>query len=47
MDPDTAIGGRGDRFPSTRHSLFEAVAGSGALPSGALDEVVALYWKPV
>src|SRR5215472_1200656 len=47
MDPDTAIGGRGDRFPSTRHSLFEAVAGPGTLPSGALEEVVALYWKPV
>ena len=47
MDPDTAIGGLRDRFPSTRHSLFEAVATAGTLPGDALDEVIALYWKPV
>jgi RNA polymerase sigma factor (sigma-70 family) len=47
MDPDTAIGGLRDRFPSTRHSLLEAVAEAGTLPSDALDQVVALYWKPV
>jgi len=47
MDPDTAIGGLRDRFPSTRHSLFEAVAEAGTLPSDALDQLVALYWKPV
>jgi RNA polymerase sigma factor (sigma-70 family) len=47
MDPDTAIGGLRDRFPSTRHSLFEAVAVAGTLPSDALDQIVALYWKPV
>ena len=47
MDPDTAIGGLRDRFPSTRHSLFDAVAEAGTLPGDALDQIVALYWKPV
>ena len=47
MDPDTAIGGLRDRFPSTRHSLLEAARADGALPNGALDQVAALYWKPV
>ncbi len=47
MDPDTAIGGPRDRFPSTRHSLLEAVSSDGALPNQALDQVAALYWKPV
>jgi RNA polymerase sigma factor (sigma-70 family) len=47
MDPDTAIGGLRDRFPSTRHSLFEAVAADGTLPDDALDQIAALYWKPV
>jgi RNA polymerase sigma factor (sigma-70 family) len=47
MDADTAIGGPRDRFPSTRHSLLEAVAADGALPNEALEEVAALYWKPV
>jgi RNA polymerase sigma factor (sigma-70 family) len=46
-DPDTAIGGLRDRFPSTRHSLLEAVRADGALPNEALDQVAALYWKPV
>jgi RNA polymerase sigma factor (sigma-70 family) len=46
MDPDTAIGGLRDRFPSTRHSLFEAMAGVGTLPADALDQIVALYWRP-
>ncbi|HMD71339.1 MAG TPA: sigma-70 family RNA polymerase sigma factor [Bryobacteraceae bacterium] len=45
MDRDTAIGGPHDHFPSTRASLIEAVAAG--LPSEALDQVVALYWKPV
>ncbi|MBZ5728541.1 MAG: sigma-70 family RNA polymerase sigma factor [Acidobacteriia bacterium] len=45
-DPDTAIGGPHDRFPSTRLSLLEA-ASAGALPNDALGQVVALYWKPV
>jgi RNA polymerase sigma factor (sigma-70 family) len=47
MDPDTAIGGLRDGFPSTRHSLFEAVADVGSLPNDALEQIVALYWKPV
>jgi RNA polymerase sigma factor (sigma-70 family) len=47
IDPDTAIGGLRDRFPSTRHSLLEAVRADGALPNQALDQVAALYWKPV
>jgi RNA polymerase sigma factor (sigma-70 family) len=47
MDPDTAIGGPRDRFHSTRHSLLEAVAADGGLPNDALDQVAALYWKPV
>lgn len=45
MDPDTAIGGPSGQFPSTRVSLIEA-AGSG-LSDAALDQVIALYWKPV
>ena len=45
MDHDTAIGGRHDRFPSTRLSLLEAV--STGLPNEALEQVIALYWKPV
>jgi RNA polymerase sigma factor (sigma-70 family) len=45
IDPDTAIGGAADRFPSTRLSLIEAAAG--ALPNEALERVIALYWKPV
>ncbi|MCU1233056.1 MAG: polymerase, sigma-24 subunit, subfamily [Candidatus Solibacter sp.] len=45
VDPDTAIGGAGDRFPSTQLSLLEAAAG--ALPNEALERVIALYWKPV
>jgi RNA polymerase sigma factor (sigma-70 family) len=47
MDPDTAIGGLHDRFPSTRHSLLEAVGADGTLANEALDQVAALYWKPV
>ena len=45
MDPDTAIGGPDGRFPSTQISLLEAVT-SGPSPD-ALDQVIALYWKPV
>lgn len=45
MDADTAIGGPSGRFPSTRVSLIEA-AGSG-LSDAAMDQVIALYWKPV
>jgi RNA polymerase sigma factor (sigma-70 family) len=42
-DPDTAIGGDGDRFPSTQVSLICAAAGEPL----AMERVVALYWKPV
>ncbi len=45
MDPDTAIGGACDRFPSTQLSLLEAA--TSGLPNEALDRVIALYWKPV
>ncbi len=46
FDPDTAIGGEEGRFPSTRLSLLEHAGGSG-LPPEALEQVAALYWKPV
>ncbi len=42
-DPDTAIGGNRDRFPSTQVSLIEAAGGEPV----AMERVVALYWKPV
>jgi RNA polymerase sigma factor (sigma-70 family) len=42
-DADTAIGGRGDRFPSTQVSLIEAAAGEPL----AMERVAALYWKPI
>ena len=46
MDADTAIGGPDGRFPSTHVSLIEAAAASG-LSEAAMDQVIALYWKPV
>jgi RNA polymerase sigma factor (sigma-70 family) len=45
LDPDTAIGGPHDHFPSTQHSLLDAAAAG--LPNEALERVAALYWKPV
>jgi hypothetical protein len=42
-DPDTAIGGNRDRFPSTQVSLIASAAGEPL----AMERVVALYWKPV
>jgi RNA polymerase sigma factor (sigma-70 family) len=45
VDADTAIGGPSGRFPSTRVSLLEAAASG--LPEAAMDQVIALYWKPV
>jgi len=45
MDADTAIGGPGRQFPSTHLSLLEATASG--LSSVAMDQVIALYWKPV
>jgi RNA polymerase sigma-70 factor (ECF subfamily) len=45
VDPDTAIGGHRDRFPSTQVSLLEATASG--LSSEALERVITIYWKPV
>ena len=45
MDPDTAIGGQGGHFPSTHLSLLEAT--EAGLTSDAMNQIVALYWKPV
>jgi len=45
VDPDTAIGGPYEHFPSTQASLLEAAAAG--LPNDALERVIALYWKPV
>jgi RNA polymerase sigma factor (sigma-70 family) len=42
-DPDTAIGGNRDRFPSTQVSLIASAAGDPV----AMERVVELYWKPV
>jgi RNA polymerase sigma factor (sigma-70 family) len=47
VDADTAIGGAGDRFPSTRLSLMEAVSAGGAITEDAMEQIAALYWKPV
>jgi RNA polymerase sigma factor (sigma-70 family) len=45
VDRSTDIGGQRVRFPSTRASLFDAVAeGPG---TDALDRIIAVYWKPV
>lgn len=44
MDPDTAIGGHG-QFPSTHLSLLQAT--EAGLSSDAMNQVIALYWKPV
>jgi len=45
VDADTAIGGRSGHFPTTHLSLLEATASG--LSSAAMDQVIALYWKPV
>jgi RNA polymerase sigma-70 factor (ECF subfamily) len=42
-DPDTAMGGDRDRFPSTQVPLIA----SAAVEPLAMERVVALYWKPV
>ena len=47
MDPDTAIGGAGDRFPSTQLSLLQAVTADGSVTAEAMERIAALYWKPV
>jgi len=46
-DPDTAIGGAGEGFPSTRLTLLEAVSAAGPVAEQALESVAAIYWKPV
>ncbi len=46
-DPDTTMGGPHGRFPSTQCSLLEAARSGAALPNEALEQVTALYWKPV
>jgi len=45
VDADTAIGGRSGQFPTTHLSLLEATAAG--VSSAAMDQVIALYWKPV
>lgn len=45
VDADTAIGGRSAQFPSTHLSLLEAT--EAGLSSEAMNQVIALYWKPV
>jgi RNA polymerase sigma factor (sigma-70 family) len=45
VDADTAIGGPSGQFPTTHLSLLEATASG--LSSAAMDQVIALYWKPV
>jgi DNA-directed RNA polymerase specialized sigma24 family protein len=46
LDPDTAMGGNQHRFPTTRASLVGAAAGGGPSARAALDEILAVYWKP-
>lgn len=47
-DPDTALGGPRDRFPSTRASLVALASGQPhELRREALGEIAAVYWKPV
>jgi RNA polymerase sigma factor (sigma-70 family) len=45
-EPDTAIGGRGHRFPSTRSSLLKSSNSIGTLGRDALSSLIAVYWKP-
>ncbi|MGI9072660.1 MAG: RNA polymerase sigma factor [Bryobacteraceae bacterium] len=45
-EPDTAIGGRMDRFPSTRPSLLKPSNSIETLGREALASLIAVYWKP-
>jgi RNA polymerase sigma factor (sigma-70 family) len=45
-EPDTAIGGRMHRFPSTRSSLFKPSNSMETLGREALSSLIAVYWKP-
>lgn len=48
MLDDTQIGGHDGRFPSTRHSLMQAVRSADTSERRrALDVLIAAYWKPV
>ncbi|HEX3746207.1 MAG TPA: sigma-70 family RNA polymerase sigma factor [Bryobacteraceae bacterium] len=46
FDSDTAMGGPHRPFPTTRHSLIVSAASAGTMAREALDDVVAVYWKP-
>jgi RNA polymerase sigma factor (sigma-70 family) len=48
MDTDTSIGGPQSRFPETRYSAIQNLGNpESALREGALEALVAAYWKPV
>ena len=48
LEPDTGMGGRGGRFPSTRRSVILAAgAGDWEVRREALGAVIEAYWKPV
>lgn len=48
MEPDTAIGGPGRRFPSTRLSVVESLRSDDAgVRRDASERLVTLYWKPL
>jgi RNA polymerase sigma factor (sigma-70 family) len=48
FDPDTAMGGPHDRFPSTRQSVLAAAsAGAPGIRREALAAVIEAYWKPL
>ncbi len=48
MDRDTDIGGPRGRFPTTRRSAISATRSEDpAERTGALEALVATYWKPV
>jgi RNA polymerase sigma factor (sigma-70 family) len=48
FDPDTTLGGRQDRFPSTRRSVLAgARAEDEGLRREALGRVIEAYWKPL
>ena len=46
FDSDTAMGGAHRPFPTTRHSLIHSASGEGAMAREALDDIIAVYWKP-
>lgn len=48
MEPDTAIGGPGGRFPATRLSVVEALrSGDPEARHRAGERLISLYWKPL